>query len=168
MISFELLLNVSDATETWNNCNDCTKNIYFNKYVKISLLTICVILFYNRHDVLPIVMGAAPQDYKRVAPLHSYIHVEEFSSPRELADFLHLLDRRDDLYNTYFSWKGTGTFINTHFWCRVCALLHDEERPVNEYKRLGDWWSGEGVCIGNGRWDSHRREHEDTHGGLFV
>ena len=24
-----------------------------------------------------------------------------------------------------FQWKGTGEFINTKFWCRVCALLHD-------------------------------------------
>ena len=28
-----------------------------------------------RHDVLPIVMGAKPEDYARSAPHHSYIHV---------------------------------------------------------------------------------------------
>ena len=28
-------------------------------------------------------------------------------------------------YISLFQWKGTGEFINTKFWCRVCALLHD-------------------------------------------
>lgn len=36
------------------------------------------------HDVLPIVMGAHPDDYKRAAPPHSYIHVEDFPSPKVL------------------------------------------------------------------------------------
>ena len=35
------------------------------------------------------------------------------------------LDRDDSLYNSYFQWKGTGEMINTKFFCRLCALLHD-------------------------------------------
>ena len=35
------------------------------------------------------------------------------------------LDQNDTLYNSYFSWKGTGEMINTKFFCRLCALLHD-------------------------------------------
>lgn len=74
-------------------------------------------------------MGAHPDDYRRVAPLHSYIHVDDFPSPRDLADFLNLLDTNDDLYNSYFEWKGTGEFINTKFFCRVCAMLHHDHAP---------------------------------------
>ena len=35
------------------------------------------------------------------------------------------LDQNDTLYNSYFRWKGTGEMINTKFFCRLCALLHD-------------------------------------------
>ena len=59
-----------------------------------------LILF--RHDVLPIVMGARPEDYARDAPAHSYIHVDEFKGPKELAEYLHQLDKDDEKYNEYF------------------------------------------------------------------
>jgi len=71
-------------------------------------------------------MGARPEDYEISAPHRSYIHVDEFSSPKELAEYLNILDNDDDLYNSYFKWKGTGEFINTYYWCRVCAALHNE------------------------------------------
>ena len=57
---------------------------------------------YFSHNILPIVMGARPEDYEKVAPNNSYIHVDEFKGPKELAEYLHLLDNDDDLYNQYF------------------------------------------------------------------
>ena len=59
-------------------------------------------LLLLRHDVLPIVMGARPEDYARDAPAHSYIHVDEFRGPKELAEYLHQLDKDDEKYNEYF------------------------------------------------------------------
>ncbi len=50
-------------------------------------------------------MGARPEDYAISAPYKSYIHVDDFDSPKELADYLHKLDQDDDLYNEYFMWK---------------------------------------------------------------
>ena len=50
-------------------------------------------------------MGARPEDYARASPERSYIHVDDFAGPKELADFLHKLDQDDDLYNEYFQWK---------------------------------------------------------------
>ena len=72
-------------------------------------------------------MGARPADYEAVAPHHSFIHVDEFPGPKELAQYLLELDRDDQKYNQYFQWKGTGEFINTRFFCRLCALLHDTQ-----------------------------------------
>jgi hypothetical protein len=57
-------------------------------------------------------MGARPEEYALVAPYHSYIHVEEFESPKEIAAYLNRLDMDDDLYNSYFQWKGTGEIID--------------------------------------------------------
>ena len=47
-------------------------------------------------------MGARIQDYQAVAPHHSFIHVDQFSEPRDLAEYLLELDRDDEKYNQYF------------------------------------------------------------------
>lgn len=96
-------------------------------------------------------MGAHPDDYKKVAPYHSYIHVEDFTSPKELAKYLHLLDKNDDMYNSYFEWKGTGEFIYTYFFCRVCAMLHSEQSNKKSYVDFKSWWSGTNICT-KGSW----------------
>lgn len=63
----------------------------------------------SRNDVVPIVMGAHPEDYRRSAPRNSYIHVDDFESPQKLAEYLKELDADDDKYNAYFRWKVSST-----------------------------------------------------------
>jgi len=106
-----------------------------------------------QRNILPIVMGARPEDYEMSSPQKSYIHVDEFESAKELAEYLNLLDKNDDLYNSYFKWKNTGEFINTYFWCRLCAMVHDEDSigKPKWHEDVNDWWRGQGVCT-NGSW----------------
>merc|ERR1711997_866023 len=85
----------------------------------------------------------------------SYIHVDQFAGPKELGEYLLKLDKDDELYNEYFQWKGTGEFINTKFWCRVCSVLHDKKpEPVSGreswYADINEWWRGEGTCANEG------------------
>ena len=47
-------------------------------------------------------MGARPEDYAKVAPYNSFIHVDQFRGPRQLAEYLLELDRDDQKYNQYF------------------------------------------------------------------
>lgn len=98
------------------------------------------------HNVLPIVMGAHPLDYQYSAPEKSYIHVDEFSGPAELATYLHHLDKNDNAYNAYFRWKGTGEFISTYFWCRLCTMLHAPTQDKHYYNNVNTWWRGDGIC----------------------
>ena len=70
-------------------------------------------------------MGASKEEYEAKAPYKSFIHVDDFDGPADLAEYLKKLDADDTLYNSYFQWKGTGEMINTKFFCRLCALLHD-------------------------------------------
>jgi len=78
--------------------------------------------------MLPIVMGARPRDYAKVAPPHSYIHVDDFAGPRQLAEYLHRLSNNDTEYEEYFEWKKTMKVAarpnNGEFWCRLCTLLN--------------------------------------------
>ena len=47
-------------------------------------------------------MGARIEDYQKVSPYKSFLHVDQFAGPRELAEYLMELDKDDQAYNTYF------------------------------------------------------------------
>ena len=97
-------------------------------------------------------MGAHPDDYKRVAPIGSFIHVEDFESAKELANYLLKVDKDDEEYNKFFRWQHTGYFLNTKFWCRICSMLWDPNRPTLSVSSLEEWWRGNDTCIGDRRW----------------
>ena len=80
------------------------------------LTTVKQLIFSFSRDVIPIVMGARPEDYARSAPAHSYIHVDDFEGPKQLAEYLHKLDQDDNLYQQYFQWKvRLETCPNIHY-----------------------------------------------------
>ena len=49
--------------------------------------------------------------------------------------------------------QGTGEFLNTKLFCRVCSMLHDPKVQMepHTYEDVNDWWRGKGTCI-NGSW----------------
>ena len=105
------------------------------------------------NGVVPIAMGASMEEYAAIAPPNSFLHVDQFGSPADLAEYLKVLDRDDNLYNDFFRWQTQGEWVRTRFFCRVCSMLHyhQEQGPS---KRLeggwGHWWQGEGVCGARG------------------
>ena len=106
-------------------------------------------------------MGAPRVDYEKHAPEHSFIHVDDFGTPKELADYLHLLNANDTLYNEYFEWKETGQFINTYFFCRLCAMLHQAPSvQPRSYADFNDWWRGGVNCI-RGSWRHYEQQERE-------
>lgn len=105
-------------------------------------------LFRNalKNNLVPVVMGARPEDYAAVLPPGSFIHVDDFRSARDLAEYLRRLDADDRLYNNYFRWKRTWTVRKDSYWCRLCAMLHaaDIQRYVSWYSDYDSCWNG--VC----------------------
>ena len=55
--------------------------------------------------LVPIVLGAKREQYRRIAVPHSYIHIDDFRNVNELAKELHRLNRNDTAYNEYLLWK---------------------------------------------------------------
>lgn len=103
-----------------------------------------------QRNILPIVMGPPRENYEKYAPQRSFIHVDDFHSPAELAAFLIKLDRDDDLYNSYFQWKGTGKVTAKHieFFCKLCDRLHDNSimSIPSWFEDVNLWWRGPGIC----------------------
>ncbi|XP_031625079.1 glycoprotein 3-alpha-L-fucosyltransferase A-like [Contarinia nasturtii] len=103
--------------------------------------------------VLPIVMGPPRETYEKIAPYYSFIHVDDFKSPADLAAYLHELDEKDELYNAYFQWKGTGKIVKEpiRFFCTLCERLHDAaimDIP-HWYPDVNYWWRKPGTCSDN-------------------
>lgn len=75
-----------------------------------------------RYNVIPIVMGGA--NYSSIAPKSSYINVNDYASPKDLARYLTTIDKYD--YMERMKWKNDYV---SEFWpntiiCEVCKLLH--------------------------------------------
>lgn len=125
------------------------ENSYCNDYITEK--------FFGRiqHNVV-IVMGQG--NYSRLAPPHSYISVHDYESPRELAKYLHKLDRDEEEYLSYFWWQDYYRVVPQEWgeeqrrlylgrnWCQLCAKLHENEANVPTYSDLQGWWNKPAEC----------------------
>ena len=61
--------------------------------------------FFNilPYNVIPVVFNGA--NMSAIAPPHSYINAEDFSSVEQLAEYLKLVARNDSLFASYFWWR---------------------------------------------------------------
>ncbi|CAH8825714.1 unnamed protein product [Trichobilharzia szidati] len=107
------------------------------------------------HNIVPIVMGASIEEYKRVSPPHSFIHVDEFESPAKLAEYMKYLDRNDTAYNEYFAWREHGAKDD---WmprpeCVLCLFAHVREQlEPHSVPNVSRWWNN--ACFGRKlRWN---------------
>lgn len=103
-------------------------------------------------------MGARPEDYAKVAPPYSYIHVDDYKSPRALAQYLKHLANHTEHYNKYFKWKKMGKFIDTKFWCRLCSMMHEVQNHVTWVSDIDAWWRGSSVCVQGRPWASWNKQ----------
>ncbi|XP_033105282.1 alpha-(1,3)-fucosyltransferase 7-like [Anneissia japonica] len=110
-----------------------------------------------KNDVIPIVYGPPKKDYERLAPPHSFIHIDDFTKVADLAKYLKKLDNNDTLYNEYFLWKKEGKIVSTkQSWefnsrdkmCEVARKLRKiDVHPGSSQSRIyeniiGPWWKG--------------------------
>ena len=54
---------------------------------------------------VPVVLGPSRNNYEEHIPGSSFIHFEDFDTPKKLADRLHYLDRNQEEYMSYFLWR---------------------------------------------------------------
>ena len=93
-------------------------------------------------------MGARKSTYTKVAPPNSFIHVDDYDSPEHLAEYLHMLDNNDELYNKYFDWMADYQLTSRpEIMCRVCELLHTMRGITTWYHDLGIWYNDTDTCV---------------------
>ncbi|KAM4696278.1 4-galactosyl-N-acetylglucosaminide 3-alpha-L-fucosyltransferase 9-like [Rhinophrynus dorsalis] len=79
---------------------------------------------------VPVVLGTSRKNYERFVPGDAFIHVDDFPSAKELADFLLKLDKDDERYQKYFNWRSRYQVrIEDRGWsyhyCMACKGLKE-------------------------------------------
>ena len=100
-----------------------------------------------KYGTVPVVLGARKEDYEKVGPPNSYVHIGDFPNFSDLAQYLKQVDTDDNLYRKYHEWRNQGEVVPTFPYkpttmCRTIPYIY--EREPNEFKYLGDspWFKG--------------------------
>ncbi|XP_063328809.1 4-galactosyl-N-acetylglucosaminide 3-alpha-L-fucosyltransferase 9-like [Pelmatolapia mariae] len=94
---------------------------------------------------VPVVLGPTRQNYEKIIQGDAFIHVDDFSSPKDLADYLLLLDKNEEMYLKYFEWRRHFKVKQFQFPAEYTCMTCDYLRRNKEYKALNDldkWFWG--------------------------
>ena len=98
------------------------------------------------HDVVPIVLGVG--DYQKHLPPNSYIDIKDFRTQEHLASYLHILDKNDTMYNSYFKWKAhyqlQGSEVGSG--CQLCEYVNRAWNKTKVYDKIDEFWSVKNMC----------------------
>ncbi|KAG9281491.1 alpha-(1,3)-fucosyltransferase 9-like [Astyanax mexicanus] len=92
---------------------------------------------------VPVVIGPPRKNYEEYLPAHSFIHVHDFSTPKELADYLLHLDQNQALYEEYFTWRkyfiAKLGYAEEHA-CRTCEYLKSYGLNYRVFNDVNGWF----------------------------
>uniref|UniRef100_A0A8C6WTY0 Fucosyltransferase n=1 Tax=Neogobius melanostomus TaxID=47308 RepID=A0A8C6WTY0_9GOBI len=93
---------------------------------------------------VPIVLGPPRDNYMRQIPADSFIHVNDFASPKELAERLHHLNKDPEEYMRYFKWtkeyKVTSSWFGKEHACRTCDYIQKHRRSQVCHNLIEWFW----------------------------
>ncbi|XP_058030910.1 4-galactosyl-N-acetylglucosaminide 3-alpha-L-fucosyltransferase 9-like, partial [Ahaetulla prasina] len=97
---------------------------------------------------VPVVLGPPRENYEDYVLPESFIHVDDFESPRHLSEYLLMLDQNDTLYLSYFKWKKDYSVYCPKFWKSHLCLACDYIKKHPEYKSVGNLqkWFWDNSC----------------------
>ena len=101
--------------------------------------------------MIPVVLGGlSKDDYVKIAPPHSFIHVDDFKSPEHLMKELHTIANDPVLYNSYFWWRiYYNVKVNilccpSQEWsypaCQLCDIFNSNSNAKNNYNNFTAFW----------------------------
>ncbi|XP_013382491.1 glycoprotein 3-alpha-L-fucosyltransferase A-like [Lingula anatina] len=97
--------------------------------------------FFNTvdYDVVAVTRGGANYSDLGIKP-EWHIDTQDFSSPKELAQYLLRLDKNDTLYAQHLLWKNyyqipPGWSWTTNLLCTLCSKVHNTSEPIKWYTK---------------------------------
>ncbi|XP_064597457.1 alpha-(1,3)-fucosyltransferase 4-like [Liolophura sinensis] len=99
---------------------------------------------------VPVVMGAPKADYIAITPPNSFIHVEDFTGPKQLGEYLTFLSKNKTEYMKYHQWRRD--YITSYriqyvddepVWQALCRALKLDTGEPKRYTDLAQFWTTE-------------------------
>ncbi|XP_009870286.1 PREDICTED: alpha-(1,3)-fucosyltransferase 6-like [Apaloderma vittatum] len=93
---------------------------------------------------VPVMLGPPRKNYERFLPPDSFIHVDDFSSPKDLAQYLWELSKDTERDQRYFQWRRWLKPVISTDWaacvCRACHFLQTTEAQYRVVPDLSEWF----------------------------
>jgi len=105
--------------------------------------------FFALHSarIIPVVLGWARYDH--YIPSTGYIDVRNFTSPRQLAEYIDYLDKNTTAYLEYFQWRQYALHIKLpKYMCELCLklFLDDKDHQQQSLKHIDQYWNRKTQC----------------------
>jgi hypothetical protein len=139
-------------------CNDYITEKFWNFYQEDHIFD---------SNVIPLVKGAKRNQYDSIVYSSknnkpSFIYVDDFKSPKSLADYLNYLISNHSAFAEYFEWKSNifrdfkisykrklkhQKTHNPSIFCDVCSMLHNQTfMNSSRAKKISEWFNPVNEC----------------------
>ena len=83
-----------------------------------------------------------PSDYWKMVAPYSYIDVNDFSTVKDLADYLIYLNNNEEEYLAYFKWKDKFEIHGNdgNSYCQLCQKLNNPNESQKIYDNMWNWF----------------------------
>ncbi|KAJ8020096.1 Alpha-(1,3)-fucosyltransferase 4 [Holothuria leucospilota] len=166
LVNVDKFGSCGDKELPWHN-EDAVREVLSKYKFYLALENTCCVdyiteKFWRSLDIgmVPVVVGASYEQYLKVAPPNSFIHVDQFESIEDLAMFLVFVGNDEEKYLEFHKWRNLGQvvsynqdekFISPLMDSTHCAILEkvlttspDENRKLEFW---GSKWRGScGFC----------------------
>ncbi|CAF3405443.1 unnamed protein product [Rotaria sp. Silwood1] len=94
---------------------------------------------------IPIVSGPERENFAHIAPPNSFIHVDDYSSDKELSEALNLIGTNRSLYEKYHAWRRyydvyyQAKDVDPYRFCELCYRLNTNKQRI-WYENINDWF----------------------------
>ncbi|CAF1270093.1 unnamed protein product [Adineta steineri] len=94
---------------------------------------------------IPIVSGPKRENFARIVPPQSFIHVDDYTSDKDLADALNLIGKNRTLYGKYHAWRQyydvyyEAKDVDPYRFCELCYRLNTNKQRI-WYENINEWF----------------------------
>nr|XP_026488268.1 alpha-(1,3)-fucosyltransferase 6-like [Vanessa tameamea] len=100
-------------------------------------------LFYHAYSkgAIPVIMGSTVDICKKLLPPNSFLHVDNYKEPKELANHILDIGKDDKTLLSYHEWRNDFEVLNEHGYfgsksyhlCRICEALNYNDAKTKIY-----------------------------------
>lgn len=93
---------------------------------------------------IPVVLGPSRKNYEHFLPPEAFIHVDDFPTVKELADYLLMLKDNPTKLRHHLDWRTNHSVHMSEFWsehfCMACQAVRKRRGQTDRIKLLSSWF----------------------------